>query len=57
MNVYDFDGTIFKSNCTVSFALWCMMRHPKLWFTYCPGILMAYQSRTNPLKIRYLSVF
>lgn len=39
MNVYDFDGTIFSSNCTVGFALWCIKRHPKLCFTYCPGLL------------------
>lgn len=36
MNVYDFDGTIFPSNCTFSFCIWCMVRHPKLWFTYFP---------------------
>ena len=42
MNVYDFDGTIFKSNCTVSFALWCMMRHPKLFFMYFPGVFSAW---------------
>ena len=36
MNVYDFDGTIFPSNCTIGFAMWCMNRHPKLYFTYAP---------------------
>ena len=36
MNVYDFDGTIFPSNCTISFAFWCMNRNPKLYFTYAP---------------------
>ena len=39
MNVYDFDETIFYPNCTVDFALWCMKRHPKLWFTYFPTAL------------------
>ena len=39
MNVYDFDGTIFNSNCTVGFALWSMKRHPKLLVTYLPGLL------------------
>ena len=39
MNVYDFDGTIYKSNCAVGFALWCIWRHPKLIFTYLPKIL------------------
>lgn len=36
MNAYDFDGTIFPSNCTISFAIWCMTRHPRLWITYAP---------------------
>lgn len=36
MNVYDFDGTIFYSDCSIGFAFWCMKRHPKLWFTYFP---------------------
>ena len=36
MNAYDFDGTIFPSNCTIGFAVWCMNRQPKLWLTYAP---------------------
>ena len=36
MNAYDFDGTIFPSNCTIGFALWCMRRQPKLFLTYAP---------------------
>ena len=36
MNVYDFDGTIFSSDCSIGFCLWCMNRHPKLWFTFAP---------------------
>ena len=39
MNVYDFDGTIFYSDCSIGFAFWCMNRHPKLWFTFFPGLL------------------
>ena len=39
MNVYDFDGTIFYSDCSIGFALWCIRRHPKLWVTYLPGML------------------
>ncbi len=39
MNVYDFDGTIFSSDCAVGFAFWCMNRHPKLWFTFFPKAL------------------
>lgn len=39
MNVYDFDGTIFYSDCSIGFALWCMKRHPKLWVTYFPSVV------------------
>ena len=41
MNVYDFDGTIFYSDCTIGFARWCLMRHPKLWITYFPRVLKS----------------
>ena len=36
MNVYDFDGTIYPTDCTIDFCFWCMNRHPKLWFTFFP---------------------
>ena len=39
MNVYDFDGTIFPSDCSIGFCFWCMNRHPKLWFTFFPKAL------------------
>ena len=39
MNVYDFDGTIFPTDCTIGFCFWCMKRHPKLWFTFAPKAL------------------
>lgn len=41
MNVYDFDGTIYYPDCAVSFALWCIKRHPSLWFTYVPNMVKA----------------
>ena len=41
MNVYDFDGTIFYSDCSIGFAFWCMKRHPKLWFTFFPSVIKA----------------
>ena len=41
MNVYDFDGTIYHPDCAISFALWCMNRHPSLWFTFFPGLMMS----------------
>ena len=39
MNVYDFDGTIFYSDCSIGFALWCMKRKPKLWVTWAPRMV------------------
>ncbi len=36
MNVYDFDGTIYPTNCTVEFFIWCLFRHPKLIITFAP---------------------
>ncbi len=42
MNVYDFDGTIYDSDCSISFGFWCMRHHPKLWFTYFPGIIKSF---------------
>ena len=42
MNVYDFDGTIFYSDCTIGFGFWCIKRHPKLLFTYLPRMVSTY---------------
>lgn len=39
MNVYDFDGTIFQTDCSIGFCFWCMKRHPKLWFTFFPKVV------------------
>ncbi len=39
MNVYDFDGTIFPTDCSIGFCIWCMNRHPKLWLTFAPKII------------------
>ena len=42
MNVYDFDGTIYPKNSTIDFALWCMKRHPGLYFTYSFDVLNSF---------------
>ena len=39
MNVYDFDGTIFPTDCSIGFFIWCMKKHPKLIFTYAPKVV------------------
>lgn len=41
MNVYDFDGTLFYTNCTIKFAKWCILRHPGLLFTYVPKVVYS----------------
>lgn len=51
MNVYDFDGTIFYSDCSIGFAVWCLKRHPKLWVTYLPRMaktLLLYKTGKIP---------
>jgi phosphoserine phosphatase len=42
MNVYDFDGTIYPHNSTVSFGLWCMVRQPWLCLTFGPRVLLSF---------------
>lgn len=39
MNVYDFDETIYPSDCSIGFCIWCINRHPKLWITFFPKAL------------------
>ena len=40
MNVYDFDKTIFPGDCAIGFCIWCMNRHPKLYFTFLPKTIL-----------------
>ncbi len=39
MNVYDFDGTIYPTDCSIGFCMWCMKKHPKMYFTFAPKII------------------
>lgn len=36
MNVYDFDGTIYPTDCSIDFFFWCLKSHPRLWLTHVP---------------------
>ena len=60
MNVYDFDGTIFYSACSIGFAVWCMKRHPKLCFTYLPRVvknLILYKAGRIPNHLMQRRMF
>ncbi len=60
MNVYDFDGTIFYSDCSVGFAIWCMKRHPKLAAVYLPRVvknLILYKTGKIPNHLMQRRMF
>lgn len=42
MNVYDFDGTIFRGDCSIQFYLFCLRHRPSIIFCFpkqCIGML------------------
>lgn len=39
MNAYDFDGTIYPTDCSIDFGFWCMNHHPTMWITFFPRII------------------
>lgn len=41
MNVYDFDRTIYKSDSTFKFYLFCLKRHPKI-LKFTPSLIGAF---------------
>ena len=54
MNVYDFDGTIFPTDCSIDFFVWCMKRHPKLCFTFAPKVVINLIKRKMGKMPEYL---
>ena len=54
MNVYDFDGTIYPSDCSIGFCIWCMNHHPKLWITFFPKALKSMISHKLGKTPRYV---
>ena len=60
MNVYDFDRTIFYSDCSIGFAVWCMKRQPKLCATYLPRVvknLILYKTGKIPNHLMQRRMF
>ncbi len=41
MNVYDFDKTIYKNDCTADFFLYCLRKHPRI-FKILPSIFSGF---------------
>lgn len=54
MNVYDFDKTIYPTDCAIEFCFWCMKRNPKLWFTYFPNLVKVMVQRKLGIVPEYL---
>ena len=54
MNVYDFDKTIFPTDCSIDFFIWCMKRHPKLFFTFAPKVVINLIKRKLGIMPEYL---
>lgn len=54
MNVYDFDGTIYPTDCTIGFCFWCMKRHPKLWITFAPRMIKVVSQSARGKVPEYL---
>ena len=54
MNVYDLDGTIFPTDCSIDFFVWCMKRHPKLCFTFAPKVVINLIKRKMGKMPEYL---
>lgn len=46
MNVYDFDGTLYKGESCLHFAIFCIIRKPKV-LLFIPQILTLYKKHKN----------
>lgn len=54
MNVYDFDGTLYKGESCLHFALYCIIRKPKI-LIFLPDIFKFYKKhKNNQIKIEEL---
>ena len=41
MNVYDFDHTIYRGDCTIDFWRYCLEQYPKVWLTIPEACIYA----------------
>ncbi len=46
MNVYDFDGTLYRGESCLHFAFYCIIRKPKI-LLFLPEILRLYKDHKN----------
>ena len=54
MNVYDFDKTIYRGDCTIDFYLYCLRKYPKIAFyifKQVSGMLLYKMKRINTTQI------
>ena len=62
MNVYDFDKTIYPTDSTAQFYLWCLRRYPAcrrtlgwtVWAFFCMGTRMKTKTQSKEIFYRFL---
>ncbi len=62
MNVYDFDKTIYPTDSTAQFYLWCLRRYPACrrtlgwtaWAFFCMGTRLKTKTRSKEIFYRFL---
>ncbi len=50
MNVYDFDNTIYKGDCTVDFWKHCIKKYPKTLFAFPSAVILGMLFKLNLCK-------
>ena len=65
MDVYDFDGTLYRGDSTADFLKWCLRRHPRVALTLprtgvaavgCFGLHVVNKTRFKGVLYRFLRV-
>ena len=64
MNVYDFDGTLYRGDSTADFLMWCLRRYPRALLTLpftgiaavgCFGLRVIVKTRFKGVLYRFLT--